>query len=76
MGFVRLSEIGLTDPLHTRLTTGSSPSSRGSISRVFVNLTIPRERMPLWIGGERGPSRRTGRQTGRDEASQADHRWR
>ena len=40
-GIVKLSEIGLTDPLHTRLTTGLSPSSWGSTSRVFVNLTIP-----------------------------------
>ena len=40
-GIVKLSRIGRTDPLHTRLTTGSSPSSWGSISRVFVNLTVP-----------------------------------
>ena len=38
---VKLSEIGLTDPLHTGLTTGSRPSSWGSIGRLFVNLTIP-----------------------------------
>ena len=40
-GIVRLSEIGLTDPLHTRLTTGLSPSSWGSTSRILLNLTIP-----------------------------------
>ncbi len=28
-GIVKLSEIGLTDSLHTRLTTGSRPSSLG-----------------------------------------------
>ena len=40
-GIVNLSEIGLTDPQHARSQQDSSPSSWGSASRVFVNLTVP-----------------------------------
>ena len=42
IGIVKLSRIGLTAPQHARFTIGSSPSSWGSVSRLFVNLTMPR----------------------------------
>ena len=42
-GIVKLSRIGLTDPQHPGSRKDSSPSSRGSVSRVFVNLTVPPE---------------------------------
>ena len=38
-GIVKLSRIGITDPQHARSQQDSSPSSWGSASRVFVNLT-------------------------------------
>ena len=60
-GIVKLSRIGLTAPQHVRFTTGSSPSSWGSVSRVFVNLTMPSRRSPgllpraTWKHGSAAP---------------------
>ena len=41
---VKLSEIGSTGPPHARFTTGSSPSSWGSVSSIRLNLAIPSRR--------------------------------
>ena len=56
-GIVKLSRIGLTDPLHTRLTTGSSRSSLGSVSRVFVNLTVSMISLPDGVTCDTGGCR-------------------
>ena len=47
-GIVNLSRIGLTDLQHTGFTPGHKPIILGSVSQVFVNLTV--SMIPLPVG--------------------------
>ena len=46
-GIVKLRLTAVSDPQHGGFATGSSPVSWGSLDELFVNLTVPRDRLEL-----------------------------